>query len=169
MANLSTAVVQSMRPRFALKWIFLAVLIILGFVGLNYASKQLNWEPIIYARIVGGCAGVLAGLIVLVSVPARWQALLAGSALGISIDEISNGTPSGSTIGLARYGWRGRRNAIGWWRGRTRSCPPRSELRSEDASRRVVARPSLRSFSSSAAHMPAACRRPRSSISNNPE
>jgi len=98
MANLSTAVVQSMRPRFALKWIFLAVLIILGFVGLNYASKQLNWEPIIYARIVGGCAGVLAGLIVLVSVPARWQALLAGSALGISIDEISNGTPSGSTI-----------------------------------------------------------------------
>ena len=87
-----------MRPRFALKWIFLAVLIILGFVGLNYASKQLNWEPIIYARIVGGCAGVLAGLIVLVSVPARWQALLAGSALGISVDEISNGTPSGSTI-----------------------------------------------------------------------
>src|SRR5216683_382164 len=98
MANLSTAVVQSMRPRFALKWIILAALIILAFVGLNYASKQLAWEPIIYARIVGFALGLLAGLIVLVSVPARWQALLAGSALGISVDEISNGTPNGSNL-----------------------------------------------------------------------
>ena len=96
MANLSTAVVQSMRPRFALKWIVIAVLIILGFVGLNYASRQLAWEPIIYARIVGVALAVLAGLIVLVKVPARWQALFAGSALGISVDEISNGTPNGS-------------------------------------------------------------------------
>jgi len=98
MANLSTAVVQSMRPRFALKWIILAALIILAFVGLNYAWTQLAWEPIIYARIVGFALGLLAGLIVLVSVPARWQALFAGSALGISVDEISNGTPNGSNL-----------------------------------------------------------------------
>lgn len=98
MANLSTAVVQSMRPRFALKWTILAALIVLGFVGLNYFSKQLTWEPILYARIVGGALGFLTGLIVLVKVPARWQALFAGSALGISVDEISNGTPNGSNV-----------------------------------------------------------------------